>query len=142
MRTGRARGYRWRVTTGHGPPHAASDGAARWQVTWDGDGRAVVALAGDLDMDADPGFRAAIDRILEHDPVPTEIVLNLAQLEFIDSGGVRALIVSHGAAKRRGVPLRVENPRPAPARVLQITQVDRLLGLRMPTETRRPHNWR
>jgi len=111
-----------------------------WDISWH-DGQAVVLLSGDLDFDSDTELREAIDPLLQGDRVPAEILLDLSEVQFIDSGGIRALIVSHGEAKTRGVRLRVQNPQPTPARVLQITQVDRLLGLHLPDEGSRPRRW-
>jgi anti-sigma B factor antagonist len=118
-------------------------------VTWQVDlkyeaGRVVVGVVGDIDMDTEADLRAAVTSALEHNPLPEEIVVDLSGVGFLDSAGIRGILVGRRAAAERGIALRVENPQPSVRRVLQITQVDQMLGLdpQGEGEAGRPRQWR
>jgi anti-sigma B factor antagonist len=100
--------------------------------------RAVVTVTGEIDMASEASLRAAIDTTLERDPAPIEVTIDLSEVTFLDSAGIRALLLSHHRATARGVLLRVRDPRPSVASVLQITRVHTLLGLTLPAEAERP----
>ncbi len=61
-----------------------------------------------------------------HDRVVT---VDLAGVGFLDSSGVRALLKGRVAAQAAGAVLAVRDPQPAVRRVLEITGLDRVLGL-------------
>lgn len=103
----------------------------------DGD-RVVIAVAGEIDMATEAQLREPIDAALEQQPAPTEITIDLAEVTFLDSAGIRALLVSHQRATARDVLLRVRAPQQPVADVLQITRVNHLLGLPLPAESQRP----
>jgi anti-sigma B factor antagonist len=62
-------------------------------------------------------------------PAAQQIVLQLAEVEFIDSGGLGALIRILGALKSTGGDLRVCEGSPFVIQVLQATNLDRLFPL-------------
>lgn len=114
-----------------------------WQAAVTQDGRsAVIAVTGEIDMGSEADLRAAVDAALEHRPRPAEITIDLAQVNFCDSAGIRALLVSHQTAAASGVDLRVRRPQPTVANVLRVTGVNDLLGLPMPPESERPSRTR
>ena len=80
-----------------------------------GDGHAVVALRGDLDLVDAASVAFALAMIAGRDPV---IVADLAGLEFIDSSGVMALARSRKRARHAGGDLVLAAPRPRVMRVL------------------------
>ncbi|WP_319461641.1 STAS domain-containing protein [Micromonospora sp. RTP1Z1] len=92
-----------------------------------GPGRVVLTPVGEIDMVSVPALEQAVDALLDQRRV-VEIVIDLADVPFLDSTGVATLL--HGAAEAvgRGATLRVANPQPVVARVLRITAVDALLG--------------
>ena len=51
-----------------------------------------MALVGELDMDAAPKLRVALDPLIAGGP--EEIILNLSALTFIDSSGIAALVAA------------------------------------------------
>lgn len=85
-----------------------------------GDGDAnVLALSGELDMDAAPlAFTAVADAIQAGDP---HVVLDLSGVEFIDSSGLKALVAAHHAALERAVRLEIRAPSNAVRDVLALT---------------------
>ena len=60
-----------------------------------------------------------------------EVVVDLRELTFMDSTGVRAIVAAHHAAEASGTTLRVVRPRPGSAvlRVIEISGIGEALGL-------------
>lgn len=82
-----------------------------------------IALSGELDPVGAPAVerqvRAAIDGGAE------AIVLHLADVEFLDSAGLQALLAATGAADDVGVDLRIL---PGPPHVMEVVEAAQLLG--------------
>ena len=55
------------------------------------------------------------------------VVVDLGDVSFLDSSGIRALVIAHQFAKEHQRSLRVENPRPFVRTVLEIGGVMTLL---------------
>ncbi|SCL20917.1 anti-sigma B factor antagonist [Micromonospora rhizosphaerae] len=91
-------------------------------------GRVVLAPVGEIDMAGVRQLERALDAVLDR-PGVVEVVVDLAEVAFLDSSGVATLLRAAAEAVGRGATLRVTNPRPVVARVLRITAVDILLGL-------------
>ncbi|MFY1691242.1 STAS domain-containing protein [Plantactinospora sp. WMMB782] len=115
------------------PAGAAADSgpdgvpALRIAVAPDRNGVLRMRLVGDLDMDTAELLRRTVDRTLGH-PFGT-LVVDLSQLDFCDSSGIRTLLFGVADAERLGRRLVVVNPRPFVRRVLELTGVTALLGL-------------
>ena len=62
-------------------------------------------------------------------PGVREVVVDLADVRFLDSSGVRVLVHGVSVGRERDVTMRVTGPQPGVARVLRITGVGTLLGL-------------
>jgi anti-sigma B factor antagonist len=92
-----------------------------------------VSLAGEIDM-------ANVDEVLGwicgavDDTGCALLRLDLAGLGFLDSAGVRMLVMAHDYVEAKGAVLKVVNPQPIIEQVLEVTGVADALGL--PTETR------
>ena len=83
-------------------------------------------LSGEFDMAAYDEFGAAI-KGLNGDGL-AEVVIDLAELTFIDSSGIRALLVSKRQAEESGLAYRVRIPENGQVRqVFELTAVDELL---------------
>ncbi len=78
----------------------------------------VVRLSGELDAHAAAAFDRMIDSVSAR--LPTSIVLDVADVSFIDSSGLRSLMRAHGAVLG-GERLRLRSPQPATMRLLDIT---------------------
>jgi anti-sigma B factor antagonist len=89
-------------------------------------GRVRLAVAGEVDLTNVRRLSAAIAEIL-HEPTVTELVLDVASLEFIDSLGVQALLEARRLAESRQARLSVVNPLPIVMRVLTVLGVHELL---------------
>lgn len=81
-----------------------------------------VALPDDLDMMATFRLEPEVYRLLTQHGV-RRLVLNLADVEFVDSAGVGALVSIREQADRFGVELWLANVSDAVQRVLDITGV-------------------
>ncbi|KZC95100.1 MULTISPECIES: STAS domain-containing protein [Clavibacter] len=85
----------------------------------------VVAVTGMLNMASAPELREAV-----HDALAggaSRIVVDLAEVDFIDSSGLGALIAGLKSARDAGGDLRLSAPGPQVAMVLQLSNLDRVL---------------
>ena len=95
-----------------------------WTMAWPTPARVVVA--GELDMYTGP---ALLESILEHEPpAGTVIEVDLSQVTFIDSGGLKSLLEAH----RHGIQLRLAALSPTVAGILRMTGVGSLFGNDLP----------
>lgn len=60
------------------------------------DGTVVIALTGELDMASAPELEEAIDRAIAS--AARSVIVDLRQLEFMDSTGIRLLVAAHKSA--------------------------------------------
>jgi anti-anti-sigma factor len=96
------------------------------KVERDGDvGR--VVLQGELDLAGVPTLEDALHS-LEGEGTPT-IVLDLSELNFLDSSGLRAVLSAHDRARERGHRLVVVQGGTQVERVLRVTGVERHLEI-------------
>lgn len=102
------------------------DGSFVVQLEPDGDGWRI-ALAGDIDVAADPQVRAALARALAR--TGSHLVLDLRETTFLDSTGINNLVLAHKAAQAAAVRLIVQPGPPSVMRTLRIAGIDWLLGL-------------
>lgn len=89
--------------------------------------RSRVMLAGELDMAAVEQVEGAVEAQLEAGA--RELVLDLAQLSFIDSSGVRLLLALDARAAREGWALTLARPAEQVRSILRITGIDESLPL-------------
>jgi anti-anti-sigma factor len=86
-----------------------------------------VALAGELDIVNAPGLEERLAAI-EADGADT-LILDLRDVEFIDSTGLRALIAANERARSAGRRLVVVSGAKAVDRLLSLTQLDQRLEI-------------
>ncbi|MFC4069961.1 STAS domain-containing protein [Actinoplanes subglobosus] len=84
----------------------------------------VVALAGDCDLDSRDEMTAALVDAVRSSRT---VMVDLADVGFLDSSGLHALVTAHHAALERGGVLHVVNVTGAVATVLEITGILELL---------------
>ncbi|HTJ36201.1 MAG TPA: STAS domain-containing protein [Dactylosporangium sp.] len=89
--------------------------------------RADVALSGECDLAA---REHCMEALMTAVGSARTVVVDLAELRFIDSSGVHALVTAHRAAVERGGRLNVVNAGGMVAHVLDITGVGGLLSPR------------
>ncbi|SDT44824.1 STAS domain-containing protein [Actinoplanes derwentensis] len=95
-------------------------------------GRITVSLTGECDLAVREHLTAVLLDAVHRAPI---VLVDLAQLTFIDSSGVHSLITAHHAAKHTGGHVYLINADGPVAGVLEITGLDTLL--RAPAEEHR-----
>jgi anti-anti-sigma factor len=90
--------------------------------------RVVFVPRGELDLATAPDFEAAILDVLGGDK---RVVIDLRELEFMDSSGVRVLITAHAKAGDHGERLTLVRPSPGGTveRILEIAGVEQALRM-------------
>ena len=92
------------------------------------DGSVRYALHGELDMSNVERLAGRLAEVLEaHGP---RVQLDLVELRFIDSSGLRALVRAGQAAEARGGSLRLVRPSPAVVQVLGLAGFEDVLRVR------------
>jgi anti-sigma B factor antagonist len=82
-----------------------------------------LALAGEIDAHTAPSLETAIGQL------DGDVALDLAEVEFVDSSGLRIIIEAHHALVARDAVLTIRNPSPAVQRLLEISGVDGYLNV-------------
>ncbi len=80
-----------------------------------------IALTGELDVASGASLTRLLNRLLGSD-----VLLDLADLEFLDSHGAAALVVANGRARQHGGNLRLTPPHGQVHRTLSILGLLRL----------------
>ncbi|MEU3838798.1 STAS domain-containing protein [Streptomyces sp. NPDC028635] len=92
-----------------------------------GDRTAVVQVAGDLDLHTSPVLRAQAWTVVEQGT--PHLVLDLAQVDYVDSTGLSTLIVLLQAAQEAGGSLRVASVPDRLMRMVTLTGISTLLPI-------------
>ena len=90
-------------------------------------GRVVLTLRGELDVATAPALGEALRDLNERGDV--DVVIDLAQLQFIDSRGLGVLLHGHRTLKERGGTLTLSDPRPHVRKVLEITAMTQVFTI-------------
>jgi anti-sigma B factor antagonist len=97
------------------------------------DGAAVVAVAGELDLASSPRLEEELERVGETDA--GLLILDLRDLEFMDSTGLSLLVKAHQRASDAGRRFGLVNGGPQVQRLLSLTGLtDRLTVVDSPEE--------
>jgi anti-anti-sigma factor len=87
--------------------------------------RAAVELVGELDLNGSEQLEAELSK-LPYGRIEG-VDLDAGRLTFIDSAGLRALLVCRDACRRRGVEFRLTSVSPTVGRIVAIAGVDDVL---------------
>jgi anti-sigma B factor antagonist len=85
----------------------------------------VISVEGELDLSGTDWFGASVAAAL--DEHPGSIAVNARSVTFVDSSGLRALLLAREAADRAGVAFRVRDASPALRHVVERTGLQDLL---------------
>ena len=88
---------------------------------------ALIELAGEFDLAGIQTFEAELTKLEAESPAV--IVVDLSRLRFMDSSGLRALVVADQRAQKAGRRLAIVPGPPGVRRVFEITQLDERLDL-------------
>jgi anti-anti-sigma factor len=91
--------------------------------TLSGAGDAVIALSGELDLSGAPSLEEEIERLASDDAV-RRVVLDLRELAFMDSSGLRTVALAERRLGGAGRALVLVRGRDAVQRVFAITRMD------------------
>jgi anti-anti-sigma factor len=94
------------------------------EVQADADG--TLRLSGEFDMSSIETFRMAVETSADPEQ---EIVLELKDLTFLDSSGIRAILTMAQEIGTKGVLLR--NPQPNVRRVIELIGIEGRSGIRL-----------
>jgi anti-anti-sigma factor len=88
--------------------------------SWPSPGTARLAVAGEIDLSNSDLLRVRLLNVLStlH---PRHLEVDLAEVTFLDCGGLAVLVVLGQSAARTGCRLRITNPQPVVRRVLDLT---------------------
>jgi anti-sigma B factor antagonist len=89
---------------------------------------AVVHLAGELDISTSPDLQDALADLTDR---PRRVVVDLSDLEFIDSTGLAALLGAHKALNEQGGTLELRHPNKMVVGLVQITGLDDVFEIRL-----------
>jgi anti-anti-sigma factor len=91
-------------------------------------GRAsVIAVTGELDLASSPMFEAELARVIESDA--EQLILDLRELEFMDSSGLGTLVRAHQRAEETGKQFGLVKGPQQVQRLLTLTGVEDRLTL-------------
>ena len=90
-------------------------------------GIAVVALSGRLNAVSAPSAKDRLKAVLRE--VSRDLVLDLAELAFIDSSGLAALVAAYKASVEAGGNLKLARVPPQVAQVFSLTRLDRVFDI-------------
>jgi anti-sigma B factor antagonist len=96
--------------------------------TAEDDGRVHVTVRGELDLATAPELE---EIVMERIDAGQDVVIDLRELEFMDSSGVRVLVAAHARAGRSGARLIVVRPGEdsAVGKIIEVSGLDAELHL-------------
>ena len=85
----------------------------------------IVVISGSCTMEQSMRVGEELDP-LARNPAVKVLILDLRDLDFIESSGLGGMIAAYLKCRKRGAEIRLVGPAPAVRRVLEITQLDKL----------------
>lgn len=108
-------------------PHGLNNAPLHLEVSEGDDDEITVALRGELDLLSGPQLLGLLGE-LESRP-GRAVVLHFADVTFVDSSGINAMLALRRALEERERSLQLRGVQPAIRRTLQIAGVDDFLGV-------------
>jgi anti-anti-sigma factor len=90
-----------------------------------GDREAVIAVEGELDASETPWFTARVSKVLENNP--TSLAIDAGHLTYMDSSGLRSLLLARAAAIQAGVAFYISEASPVLRHLAERTGLRALL---------------
>jgi anti-sigma B factor antagonist len=95
----------------------------RWQ-----DKTAIVDVQGDIDLRSSPALQEKLGGILNKDP--DRVVVNLADVPYMDSSGVASLVKVLSRVKKQSIPLVLVEMSERVRSIFEITHLDTVFDIR------------
>ena len=90
------------------------------------DGATIVALSGDVDLQTSPEVRQGLLECLEkHD----KVVVDMSQVNYIDSSGVASLVKAFQVSRKKGSSFALAHISAAALRVLNLARLDKVFSI-------------
>lgn len=90
------------------------------------DGANIVALTGDVDLQTSPAVRQGLLECLEnHD----KVVVDMSQVNYIDSSGVASLVEAFQVSRKKGSFFALAHVSAAAMRVLSLARLDKVFSI-------------
>ncbi|MGN1104753.1 MAG: anti-sigma factor antagonist [Candidatus Coproplasma sp.] len=86
-----------------------------------------IKLVGEMDEYSTQAVRVRCDKLIDKYATVKKIIINLAQVEFMDSTGIGFLIGRYKKAARLNIPLYVESPNNAADKILNLSGIYSLI---------------
>ncbi len=90
-------------------------------------GTLYIKLIGEMDEYSAQSIREKCDDIIEKNTAVSRIIINLADVAFMDSTGIGFLIGRYKKAARLGIPVSVEAPNLAADKILNLSGIYTLI---------------
>ena len=97
-----------------------------FNVNYNENNNLIASLSGDLDINVVDDFR---DDILNMIDGSKDIILDLKDLDYIDSTGLGVVMTASKEATEKGRTLKVKNAKRNIYKLFKITELDELLGM-------------
>lgn len=97
-----------------------------FNVNYNENNNLIASLSGDLDINVVDDFR---DDILNRIDGSKDIILDLKDLDYIDSTGLGVVMTAYKEATEKGKTLKVKNAKRNIYKLFKITELDELLGM-------------
>jgi anti-sigma B factor antagonist len=89
-------------------------------------GRIVIALSGEIDLETAPAVRKAL---LDNLKGGKDLLIDLAQVTYIDSSGIASLVESLQLARKQGHDVALVAVSPRALRVLELARLDKVFTI-------------
>lgn len=86
-----------------------------------------VLLSGDLDINSVEKFKE--DILEKYENMDRDIVINIKDLEYIDSTGIGAIMTVYNEVKKKNKVLTVKNANRNIAKLFKITELDKIFNM-------------
>jgi anti-sigma B factor antagonist len=93
----------------------------------DGDEQTILRVAGSLDALSTPELMPVIDGIVADGCA--SVVVDLSELDLIDSSGVAAIVALYKRVRARGGEVRVSGARDQPLSIFRLLRMDRVFSM-------------
>lgn len=80
-----------------------------------------VLLMGELDESSAPFVRHTLDVLFDKEKKYNKVVIDLSQLDFMDSTGIGVMLGRYKRLQQRGIPIFIVNPSSQAERIFQMS---------------------
>lgn len=88
-----------------------------------------VTPEGRLDFDAAPRFQEAVEQLLGGANKPPAVIIDCAELQYVSSAGLRAVLLAARAAQRGGIGFALCALQPAVREVFDLSGFSRVMSI-------------